>query len=113
MTSTEKLRGLNVTVTVEQERAGGLFYNPLPGHLLRTPHDTPQVNSSSWMDTESTRLCGYKLNLFPQIISQNMNQKMIIVVECLVLVWLLFKTCSIVIDWKIDFKIEFNYVVRV
>ncbi|KAI0230282.1 Fibrocystin-L [Lamellibrachia satsuma] len=46
VTSTEELHGPNVTVAVKQETAGGLFYNPLPGHLLRTHHETPQVTIS-------------------------------------------------------------------
>ncbi|KAI0230284.1 Fibrocystin-L [Lamellibrachia satsuma] len=46
VTSSEELRGSNVTVAVKQETAGGLFYNPLPGHLLRTHHETPQVTVS-------------------------------------------------------------------
>ena len=46
MTSTAELHGSNVTVAVKEETAGGVFYNPLPGHLLRTQHKTPQVNLS-------------------------------------------------------------------
>ena len=37
------LNGTNVAVTVSTIEDGGLWYEPIPGDMLRTDHELPQV----------------------------------------------------------------------
>ena len=38
-----KLLGNNVTLTVHTFQDGGLWYDPIPGDMLRTDHEQPRV----------------------------------------------------------------------
>ena len=59
-----KLKGISPAATIKTDVNGGLWYDPIPGDMLRTYETTPQVTAQSTLDQN---ILLYMEKMFPTL----------------------------------------------